>query len=227
MNSKLFNIYFIYMFNKLISREMVLELLYYIITISFIIYISIQIYKKDKSKTIILIILTLIIFIINQLILLDRPKNIITNKKIFQTIFCKLNNFIHHYVFVFFMFSLFLYKFKDIIMYYILGIIIYFTTKFLLKNKKSDCIFFSSELNKIINCKNGFKKNLEEEFYALHHSIVYLLNNKKNNNNIEYKIESFTTIILLIVFIYKLYTERKIIYKLYIEKKFINFYNGK
>ena len=215
------------MFNKLISREMVLELLYYIITISFIIYISIQIYKKDKSKTIILIILTLIIFIINELILLDRPKNIITNKKIFQTIFCNLNNFIHHYVFVFFIFSLFLYKFKDIIMYYILGIIIYFTTKFLLKNKKSDCIFFSSELNKIINCKNGFKKNLEEEFYALHHSIVYLLNNKKNNNNIEYKIESFITIILLIVFIYKLYTERKIIYKLYIEKKFINFYNGK
>ena len=198
---------------------MILELLYYIITISFIIYIFIEIYKKDKSKTIILIVLTLIIFIINELILLNRPKNIFINKNIFETIFCTLNKFIHHYVFIFLMFSLFLYKFKDIIMYYVIGIIIYFTTKFLLKNKKSDCIFFSSELNKIINCN--------EEFYTIHHLIIYLLNNKKKNYNIQYKLKILVYTILSIVFIYKLYTERKIIYELYIEKKFIDFYNGK
>tara|TARA_Y100000992_G_scaffold69024_1_gene43120 strand:+ start:23717 stop:24385 length:669 start_codon:yes stop_codon:yes gene_type:complete len=222
------------MFNKLISKKMISELLCYIITISFIIYISIQIYKKDKSKTIILIILTIIIFNINELILLDIRKNIIgkfnnNNKNIFQTIFCKLNMFIHHYVFIFLIFSLFLYKFKDIIMYYVIGIIIYFTTKFLLKDKKINCIFFSLALNKIINCENEFTKNLKEQFYGIHHSIIYLLNvnDKKINYNIQYKIESLIKIILLIVFIYKLYTERKIIYKLYIEKKFINFYNGK
>jgi len=202
------------MFNKLISREMVLELLLYYITISFIIYIFIQIYKKDKSKTIILTltVLTLITFIINELILLDRLKNIFINKNIFETIFCTFNKFIHHYVITFLTFSLFLYNFKDIIMYYVLGVIMYFTTQFILKNKKSNCIFFT--LDKNINCKDN------EKFYTIHDLINYLLNNKKKDYNIQ-------KTILLIVFIYKLYTERKIIYKLYIEKKFINFYNGK
>jgi hypothetical protein len=44
---------------------------------------------------------------------------------------------------------------------------------------------------------------------------------------IQYKLKILAYIILSIVLIYKLYTERKIIYKLYIEKNFINFYNGK
>lgn len=56
-------------------------------------------------------------------------------------LFYKLNKFIHHYVIIFFMFSLFIYKFKDIFMYYIIVPIIYITTKFLLRNKKIGLYF--------------------------------------------------------------------------------------